>query len=90
MPKEAVGADKAESVAQEVNDALQRMQKAILAVLDSVHQRLSVLERDNMGGLERVSFTITTTKSIHQRLLEQLRASDATDEVVVFLDTEEE
>jgi hypothetical protein len=27
---------------------------------------------------------------VHRRLLEQLRASDATDEVVVFLDTEED
>jgi putative Mg2+ transporter-C (MgtC) family protein len=90
MSEEAVGAEKAESVAQEVNDALQRMQKAILAVLDSVHQRLAVLERDNMGGLERVSFTITTTKSVHQRLLDELRASDATDEVVAYFDSEEE
>jgi putative Mg2+ transporter-C (MgtC) family protein len=90
LSKEAVGAEEAESVAQEVNDALQRMQKAILAVLDSVHQRLSVLERDNMGGLERVSFTITTTKSVHQRLLDELRASDATDEVVAYFDSEEE
>jgi putative Mg2+ transporter-C (MgtC) family protein len=90
LNRDAVGADKAEATAHEVNDALQRMQRAILNVLDGVHQRLSVLERDNMGGLERVSFTITTTTSIHRRLLEQLRASDATDEVVVFLDTEEE
>jgi putative Mg2+ transporter-C (MgtC) family protein len=90
LDKDAVGADKAESTAQDVNDALQRMQKAILAVLDSVHQRLSVLERDNIGGLERVSFTVTTTKSMHQRLLQQLRASDATDEVVAFFDTEED
>jgi putative Mg2+ transporter-C (MgtC) family protein len=88
--KETAGSVKADAVNREVNEALQRMQKAILAVLDSVHQRLSVLERDNMGGLERVSFTVTTTKSVHQRLLQQLRASDATDEVVAFFDTEED
>ena len=90
VSKDVVGSEKAEAVANDVNDALLRMQKAILAVLDSVHQRLSVLERDNLGGLERVSFTITTTKSVHGRLLEALRSSDATDEVVVFQDTEED
>ena len=90
LGKDVVGSDKAEALAYEVNDALQRMQRAILNVLDSVHQRLTVLERDNMGGLERVSFTVTTTKSVHQRLLEQLRASDATDEVVAYFDSEEE
>jgi len=90
LSQESVGAEKAESVANDVNEALKRMQKAILNVLDGAHQRLAVLERDNIGGLERVSFTVTTTKPVHRRLLEQLRASDATDEVVVFLDTEED
>jgi putative Mg2+ transporter-C (MgtC) family protein len=90
LSREVVGLEKAEAVANNVNEALQRMQRAILRALDGVHQRLSVLERDNMGGLERVSFTVTTTKAVHRRLLEQLRASDATDEVVTFFDSEED
>ncbi len=90
LSKDVVGSEEAKAVAEDVNDALKRMQTAILNVLDSVHQRLAVLERDNIGGLERVSFTVTTTKSVHRRLLEQLRASDATDEVVAFFDTEED
>jgi putative Mg2+ transporter-C (MgtC) family protein len=88
--KETVGSVKADAVNREVNEALQRMQRAILNVLDGVHQRLAVLERDNLGGFERVAFTVVATKPVHQRVLEQLRASDATDEVVVYRDADEE
>ena len=66
------------------------MQRAILKVLDDVGQRLAVLERDNVAGLERVAFTVIATRKVHGHLLEQLRASDATDEVAVFADSEEE
>jgi putative Mg2+ transporter-C (MgtC) family protein len=90
LSKDVVGSDEAESLARNVSDALQRMQKAILAVLDQAGQRLAVLERDNMGGFERVAFTVTATRRVHQHLLQQLRASDATDEVVAFADTDED
>ena len=66
------------------------MQRAILTVLDSAGQRLAVLERDNVAGMERVAFTVVATRSTHTRLLKELRASDATDQVAVFRDTEEE
>jgi putative Mg2+ transporter-C (MgtC) family protein len=70
--------------------AVARMQRAILRVLDSVDQRLSVLERDNVAGIERVAFTVMATTRTHAKLLEELRASDATDQVVVFPDAEED
>jgi putative Mg2+ transporter-C (MgtC) family protein len=85
-----VGAARAEPLAQDSAAALVRMQKAILHVLDQAGQRLAVLERDNIGGLERVAFTVVATRPMHQQLLTQLRASDATDEVVTFKDPEEE
>jgi putative Mg2+ transporter-C (MgtC) family protein len=66
------------------------MQRAILKVLDSAGQRLAVQDRDNVAGMERVSFTVTATRKTHHRLLNELRASDATDQVVMFRDTEEE
>ena len=87
---EVVGAERAETLTESVDGALQRMQRAILSVLDSAEQRLSVLERDNVAGMERVAFTVTATRKTHQRLLHELRASDATDQVVAFRDTEEE
>ena len=66
------------------------MQLAILKVLDSVGQRLAVLDRDNIAGIERVSFIVTATHKIHHRIHHELEADDATDKVVVFNDTEEE
>jgi putative Mg2+ transporter-C (MgtC) family protein len=90
LPQNVVGADRAEALAQEVSAANHRMQLAILKVLDSVGQRLSVQDRDNIAGIERVSFIVTTTRRIHARLYNELRASDATDHVVMFNDTEEE
>jgi putative Mg2+ transporter-C (MgtC) family protein len=86
----SVGQERAVALAENAATALHRMQAAILTVLDRAGQRLDVQNRDNMGGLERVSFTINATKKVHQRLLTELRASDATDEVVVFRDSEEE
>jgi putative Mg2+ transporter-C (MgtC) family protein len=90
LPSKVVGADRAEALAEDVAAAQHRMQRAILKVLDSAGQRLSVQDRDSVGGLERVSFTITATRSVHTRLLHDLRESDATDQVVVFRDTEED
>jgi putative Mg2+ transporter-C (MgtC) family protein len=66
------------------------MQRAILGVLDSANLRLSVLDRTNIGGLERVAFTVNATRSTHERLLKELRASDATDQVVTFAGEEED
>jgi putative Mg2+ transporter-C (MgtC) family protein len=90
LPRAIVGEDKAEALAEDVASALHRMQRAILKVLDSAGQRLSVLERDNVAGIERVAFTVVATRRTHDRLLKELRASDATDQVAVFRDTEEE
>ena len=70
--------------------AVQRMQRAMLRVLDSVGQRLSVLERDNVAGIERVAFPVMATRRQHVKLLHDLRESDATDQVVVFSDAEED
>jgi len=90
LSKDVVGADRAEAVAEDVASSLHRMQRAIFHVLDSAGQRLSVLDRDNVAGLERVSFTVTATRDVHKRLLRELRESDATDQVVAFRDMEEE
>jgi len=90
LSKDVVGADRAEAVAEDVSASLHRMQRAIFKVLDSANQRLSVLDRDNVAGLERVSFTVIATQKEHNRLLGELRASDATDQVVAFRDLEEE
>jgi putative Mg2+ transporter-C (MgtC) family protein len=67
-----------------------RMYSAMLQVLDAAGERLSVLERESVGELERISFVIKATRRKHEMLVSQLRANDAADQVMVFNDPEEE
>jgi putative Mg2+ transporter-C (MgtC) family protein len=67
-----------------------RMYVAILSVLDRAGLRLSVVERDNIASLERVTFLVSANRSRHDKLLRDLKASDSTDEVAVFRDTDAE
>ena len=90
LQKASVSPAEADAVTAEREEARHRMFSAILKVLDSEGQRLQVLDRDNVAGLERVSFTVMATRKAHERVLNELRASDATDKVVVFRDPDEE
>lgn len=90
MGKEVVGAERAEELARQVTAARVRMTTAILKVLDAVGQRMQVVDRDNVAGWERVSFTVMATRRKHAEVLAQLKAHDATDHVVVFEDAEVE
>ena len=66
------------------------MYAAVLSVLDKAGIRMNVLERDSFAGLERVSFMVAATKQRHEALLRELRASDKTDQVMAFADTEQD
>ena len=90
MSKEIVGAAKAEALADEREAALHRMFAAVLKVFDAAGLRLHVLDRDNVAGMERISFSVTTTKPKHRELLKELQATDETDQVIVFRDLEAE
>ena len=67
-----------------------KIYRAILSVLDRAGERLNVVERDSVAQLERVTFVIKANQRAHTRLLADLRASDATDQVVAFRDVEAE
>ncbi|MDR3744891.1 MAG: MgtC/SapB family protein [Acidobacteriaceae bacterium] len=67
-----------------------RMFTAILAVLDREQIRLNIVERDRVGDLDRVTFTLLASGARHSQLLAELVASDATDQVVAFRDEEED
>lgn len=90
MGKDVVGAERAEELAKQVTAARFRMMSAIIKVLDAIGQRLQVIDRDNVAGWERVSFTLNATKRMHDQVLAELKANDATDHVVVFDDAEVE
>lgn len=70
--------------------AAYRMLAAILSVLDKASIRLQIVERDNIAGLERIAFAVLATQKTHTRLLAELKASDATDQVLVFRDRDDE
>ena len=67
-----------------------RMFAAVLSLLDREHLRLNIVERDKVGALDRVTFTISASSARHTDLLAKLIASDATDHVVAFRDEEED
>jgi putative Mg2+ transporter-C (MgtC) family protein len=66
------------------------MFEEIFAVLDKEHLRLTILDRDTLGAVVRVTFTLSASSDRHKVLLEELIASDATDKVVAYRDEEEE
>ncbi|HEY4379030.1 MAG TPA: MgtC/SapB family protein [Acidobacteriaceae bacterium] len=62
----------------------------ILTVLDKEHLRLNIVERDKVGELARVTFTISASDARHRRLLAELTAGNATETVLSFRDEEED
>lgn len=90
ISKDVVGAERSQQIANTIEQARFRMMSAILKVLDGVGQRLHVQEHDNIAGWERVCFSVMATRRGHAQVLAQLKASDSTDQVVVFEDAEVE
>jgi putative Mg2+ transporter-C (MgtC) family protein len=58
--------------------------------MDKAGERLSNVERDSIGELQRVSFALTATKKQHQQLRVQLRAQPAIETLLTFRDPEED
>lgn len=83
---ETVTTGPAQILQQQREAALHRMFTAILKVMDGAGLHLHVLDRGNVAGMERVSFSVMATRKGHVRMLSDLRASDATDQVVAFRD----
>lgn len=87
---ELVGQQRAEALNEKIEAARHRMYSAILEVLDHAGMKLDVLNRDSIAGRERIAFWVLATRREHTRMLAELRASDATDQVVTFQDEESE
>jgi putative Mg2+ transporter-C (MgtC) family protein len=62
----------------------------IFAVLDREHMRLVILDREKLGTVARVSFSLSASSMRHRQLLAALIASDATDKVVAYRDEQED
>ena len=66
------------------------MLTSILDAMDRAGERLSGVDRDTIGDLQRVSFCVTTTSKQHEVLRLKLRAEPAIDALVTFRDPEED
>jgi putative Mg2+ transporter-C (MgtC) family protein len=67
-----------------------RMLSSILDAMDKAGERLTDVERDTIGELQRVSFGLTATKKQHERLSGQLLAEPEIDALHTFRDPEED
>lgn len=63
---------------------------AILSVLDRMGIRLNIVEREQIEGLDRVTFSVLTNRKRHAQLFRELEDCAAAKQVVVFRDPEEE
>ncbi len=66
------------------------MLKSILGAMDKSGERLANVERDAIGELQRLSFTVIATRKEHERLRGRLTAEPAIDSLHTFRDLEEE
>ena len=66
------------------------MLESILAAMDKAGQRLSSVDRDAIGELQRVSFSLTATSKQHERLRGKLLGKPGIDALFTFRDPEED
>ncbi|HSZ15533.1 MAG TPA: MgtC/SapB family protein [Terracidiphilus sp.] len=66
------------------------MLQSILDAMDKAGQQLTGVERDSIGDLQRVSFSLIATKRKHELIRGQLLAEPAIDALLTFRDPEED
>ena len=67
-----------------------RMMESILEAMDKAGQRLTGVDRDVIGELQRVSFSLTATSKQHERLRGKLLDKPGIDKLFTFRDPEED
>ena len=67
-----------------------QMLTSILNAMDRCGERLTGVDRDVIGELQRVSFVLTTTSKKHRQLQERLNSEPAIEAVHTFRDPEED
>jgi putative Mg2+ transporter-C (MgtC) family protein len=66
------------------------MMESILGAMDTAGERLTGVERDSIGELQRLSFPLTATKRQHERVRGRLLGDPAIDALLTFRDPEED
>jgi putative Mg2+ transporter-C (MgtC) family protein len=67
-----------------------RMMQSILDVMDHAGQRLSDVQIDSIGEMQRVSFPLATTKRQHERVRAELNARPDIEKLFTFRDAEDD
>jgi putative Mg2+ transporter-C (MgtC) family protein len=67
-----------------------QMLQSILDAIDKAGERLTGVEYDTIGELQRVSFPLTATNKQHERLRGKLLSEPAIDALFTFRDPEED
>lgn len=67
-----------------------QMLSSILDAMDKMGERLSNVEQDKIGELQRVSFAVKATARRHEQLGRKLRDEPAIDKLLTFRDPEED
>jgi putative Mg2+ transporter-C (MgtC) family protein len=62
----------------------------VLCALDKWKMRLNIVERQQIGTQEQVTFSVSASSARHKQVLAELRACEATDHVACFRDEEED
>jgi putative Mg2+ transporter-C (MgtC) family protein len=66
------------------------MMESILKAMDTAGERLTGMETDAIGAMQRVSFTLAVTKKQHERLRGKLLTEPGIDALLNFRDPEED
>lgn len=68
----------------------EQMLKSILGAMDKAGQRLYSVQRDDIAGLQRITFSLIAPKKKHEQLLAHLDHQPAISELLTFRDPEED
>jgi putative Mg2+ transporter-C (MgtC) family protein len=66
------------------------MLTSILDAMDKEHQRLGAVDRDSIGSVQRVSFSVSATKRRHEQLRVRLAGEPSIEILKTFRDPEED
>jgi len=68
----------------------EQMSLAILKVMDRENRRVDTLENQPIATVQRITFDVGATRSLHRRLLAELKVAPGIQEVRAFRDPEDE
>jgi hypothetical protein len=66
------------------------MLQSVLDAMDHIGQRLTDIQTDTIGEIQRISFPLAATKRQHLRLREDLNARPDIDKLFTFRDPEDD